>query len=264
MSSTVVTATKYRDDLTLRQDFDRNGYVSIAGGIGLSSLGEAKESLALGIEMFLNRPRAGGGEEGTSTESFIDAAIIELNRTRKGQDELFLLHSTVRHLAVFHGLTAETARLASRIVGNQYPFSVISSGFMLGLPEDSRLAYDFHQESSYMLGARDIMNVHFPFLRPSTIENGTMSALEGSHHQGPLPSHRSKESDNSYTNFVPKNIEDLKANYREVAFHLELGDILYFSKDLVHKSNPNLTAALRPPAVFRLTQDLRYQFPKTK
>lgn len=61
MSSNVVTATKYRDDLTLRQNFDRNGYVSIAGGIGLSSLGEAKESLALGIEMFLNRPRAGGG-----------------------------------------------------------------------------------------------------------------------------------------------------------------------------------------------------------
>ena len=111
-----------------------------------------------------------------------------------------------------------------------------------------------------MLGAGDIMNVHFPFLRPSTIRNGTMSALEGSHVEGPLPSWRSKASDNSYTDFVPENLEELKLKYVEVAFHLELGDVVLFHKDLVHKSNANKSAALRPPGVIRLTQDLRYKF----
>ena len=111
-----------------------------------------------------------------------------------------------------------------------------------------------------MLGAGDIMNVHFPFLRPSTIRNGTMSALEGSHVEGPLPSWRSKASDNSYTDFVPENLEELKLKYVEVAFHLELGDVVLFHKDLVHKSNANKSAALRPPGVIRLTQDLHYKF----
>ena len=249
-----VHAVEYVNDDLLRADFRSNGYVLVAGGLDIPALREARDSVALGIEILRNsRP------PGVDVEDFIDQSIIDLNATRSGQDELHALHMSLTKLSVWCGLVADSARLAARCVGNENPFSVISWGFMLGLPDDTRLAYDFHQESSYMVGVKDIMNVHFPFLRPSTIENGTMSVLEGSHKEGVLDFNRSKESDNSYTDMVPKGINELKLKYREVAFHLELGDIAIFHKDLIHKSNRNLSAALRPPAVFRLTQDLGYK-----
>jgi len=254
----VVSAVKYVNDDLLQADFRSNGYVIVSDGLNLDVLRYARDSLARGIEI-LGYPRP----PGVDVQDFIDPTIIGLNATRSGQDELYSLHEGLRKLSVWCGLVADSALLAARCVGNENPFSVVSWGFLLGLPDDSRLAYDFHQETSYMVGAGDIMNVHFPFLRPSTIENGTMSVLEGSHREGVLETDRSKVSDNSYTNMVPKRINELKSKYREVAFHLELGDIALFHKDLVHKSNPNLSSALRPPAVFRLTQDLRYGFTKS-
>lgn len=255
--TTVVTASNYSDDEKLQADFAENGYVLVRGGVSVSDLNRAKHAVALGMQRILGLVAPA---EDSEVETFIDRAIIELNQTRAGQDELFSLHQSLRSLSVFHGFTDTCARLASRVAGNDFPFSVISSGFMLGLPDDSRLAYDFHQESVYMVGAEDIMNVHFPFMRASTVRNGTMSALEGSHLGGTSEVTRSKQSDNSYTNLVPTNIEDLQRQHREVAFHLELGDVALFHKDLVHKSNPNLSGALRPPVVLRLTQDLRYSF----
>jgi Phytanoyl-CoA dioxygenase (PhyH) len=254
----VVSAVEYVNDGLLQADFRSNGYVIVSGGLDLTVLQNARDSVARGIEILRNpRPPR------VDVEDFIDQSIIDLNATRSGQDELYALHESLRKLSVWCGLVADSAGLAARCVGNENPFSVVSWGFLLGLPDDTRLAYDFHQETSYMVGAKDVMNVHFPFLRPSTIENGTMSVLEGSHKEGVLETNRSKVSDNSYTNMVPKRINELKSKYREVAFHLELGDIALFHKDLVHKSNPNLSAALRPPAVFRLTQDLRYSFTKS-
>lgn len=255
MGATVKTAKAYQDDVELKMDFKSKGYVSIAGGITPELLREARDSLATGIERFLKCKR--GGEP---AESFIDRSIIDLNASRQGQETLFAMHTSLRRLSPFYALAAESARLASRLVGQEGLFSVIASGFMLGLPDDSRLAYDFHQESSYMVGADDIMNCHFPFLRPSSIQNGTMSALEGSHVEGPLPARRIKNSENSYTDFIPENLDELKGRYSEVAFHLELGDVVYFHKDLVHKSNPNMSSALRPPVVIRLTEDLTYKF----
>jgi len=229
--------------------------VSVSGAISLSTLHEARVSVARGLEKFglMNH-------SSDSIEDFIDAAIIGLNQTSEGQVRLFRMHNRLRNLAIFFELLGISARLGQRIIGNNIPFSVVSWGFLLGLPDDTRLAYDFHQETSYMEGAEDILNVHFPFLRASSVENGTMSALEGSHKEGVLPYRRSKASDNSYTNMVPSDIAALRSRYREVFFHLELGDIAFFHKDLIHRSNPNLSDALRPPAVFRLTQDLEYSF----
>lgn len=199
-------------------------------------------------------------EQESELVDWIDSTIIGLNGSREGQEKLYAAHTSVSRLSVFSGFCDEMSQVANRIVGNGLPFAVIGSGFLLGLPDDTRLAYDYHQESSYMRGALDIMNVHFPFLRDSTTKNGTMSVLSGSHQQGHFETTKTREADNSYTNLVPINIEELVPKHQEVHLELRLGDVAFFHKDLVHRSNPNTSGRLRPPVVLRLTQDFSYGF----
>ena len=62
------------------------------------------------------------------------------------------------------------------ISGNNNPVFEILSGLLLGISKDDRLVYNFHQESNYMKGFDDIVNIHYPLLRTSKVENGTIPA----------------------------------------------------------------------------------------
>jgi hypothetical protein len=199
-------------------------------------------------------------EQESELVNWIDSTIIGLNRSSEGQEKLYAVHTSISRLSVFSGFCGEISPIANRIVGNRLPFAVIGSGFLWGLPDDTRLAYDYHQEPSHMRGALDIMNVHFPFLGGSTTNNGTMSVLSGSHQQGHFETTTTREADNSYTSLVSINIEELVPRHQEVHLELRLGDVTFFQKDLVHRSNPNTSGRLRPPVALRLTQDFSYGF----
>ncbi len=107
-----------------------------------------------------------------------------------------------------------------------------------------------------MKGFEDIINVHYPLLRTSTTENGTMSILPGSHHYGTLNYSKSRVSSDSYTDLVPKNIEEITASLPEFHCYLELGDVVIFQKDLIHRSNYNGSELCRSVGVSRFTQSL--------
>lgn len=49
------------------------------------------------------------------------------------------------------------------------PIIEIASGYMISLPRDKRLVYDFHQESNYMPNFSDILNIYFPIFHQSNI-----------------------------------------------------------------------------------------------
>ena len=61
------------------------------------------------------------------------------------------------------------------------------AGYLLGLPADSRLVYDFHQECHYMKGVNPIVTAHFPLNVACSLTNGAMSYLNNSSKLGPFP-----------------------------------------------------------------------------
>jgi ectoine hydroxylase-related dioxygenase (phytanoyl-CoA dioxygenase family) len=121
---------------------------------------------------------------------------------------------------------------------------------------DDRLVYNFHQESNYMKGFSDIINVHYPLLRTSNAQNGTMSILPGTHKLGTLEYQKSRNSKDSYTDLLPKNMSEIIGSFPELHCYLEVGDVILFHKDLVHKSNYNSSALCRPVGIYRLTQSI--------
>ena len=90
-------------------------------------------------------------------------------------------------------------------------------------------------------------------MRTSNLKNGTMSVLSGSHKLGTLNFKKSRISDDSYTDLIPKGIDKIKKSFNEVFNYLELGDVVIFHKDLIHKSNSNFSKLTRPVGISRLT-----------
>jgi hypothetical protein len=228
-----------------------DGFCLVRGAVDLVKLSRLRDDITYALQTHTAQ-LPDFAQRGT----IIDDVVIGLNATREGQELLHGLHMSLIKLSVFGALADDMAVLCSKVLRIDGPLQVHSSGFLLGIPDDARLAYSWHQESSYMPSFGSIFNIHLPFLRPSLTENGTMSVLRGSHREGALGGIKSRLSDNSYTDIVPENINQLVDAYDEVHLELELGDVAIFGKDLIHRSNSNTSALLRPPVVFRLTDDL--------
>jgi hypothetical protein len=228
---------------SIRVEFERNGFVSIKKLLSPDFVNEIASSLRTLFSSYSHQP-----------ELETDSAIIQLNKNDKKM--LHQLHSAAQRISELRRIPDVLAPTVQAISGLKSPVFELSGGFLLGMPEDSRLVYEFHQESNFMKGFSAIYNFHFPILRDSTTENGTMSALRGSHKLGTLPFKKEKVSHDSYTNLVPLKIERIKSDHEEVHFILEVGDCVVFHQDLIHRSNFNSSTLCRLVGTSRLTQDV--------
>jgi Phytanoyl-CoA dioxygenase (PhyH) len=235
---------RFECDADMAEFYDRNGYVAIKGLFeDTAVLAPIRDDLSAIFAPFAMT-------DGDQT----NAAIIALDRSDKAKlHELHVISSRVASLKQPSLILQGVIR---RISGSPAPVLEIAAGYLLGIPDDDRLVYDFHQEANYMKGFDDIYNAHYPLFRASTTENGTMSVLPGSHKLGTLPFRKSRSAFNSYTDLVPVDIKRIVDTHDEVHCYLEPGDCVIFHKNLVHRSNYNASDTCRVVGVARLTQSL--------
>ena len=229
-------------DEELKEFFEANGYVSIKNLIPHNLLNNLQDDLIFVFKEF-------------GLKKFpYDSGIIALDK--KNKEQLHQLHIATSKLTSFSALTKIFTDAIKKIGDADKPVIEIASGYLLGIPKDNRLIYDFHQESNYMKGFNDIFNIHYPIFRTSDQSNGTMSILPRTHKLGTLLFTKDRSSSDSYTNLIPTNINILKKEYEEISCVLELGDCVIFHKDLIHKSNFNASDLCRSVGISRLTQSL--------
>jgi hypothetical protein len=179
------------------------------------------------------------------------------------KEKLYELHMTTMKLVSFYPSAIRARSLIDKITGGK-PVLSISGGYLIGLPEDSRLVYDYHQESNYMTGFDDIFNVHYPLVVKADGTNGSMSILPGSHKSGTLKYHKSRVSENSLTDLRPENMDKILGQFEEFQCVLNLGDIIIFHKDLIHRSNHNFSRECRPAGIHRFTTSLYGSWTRAK
>ena len=184
----------------------------------------------------------------------VDSAIIKLDKSDKAK--LYELHTAASKVTSFKAVSVHLSKIIKKLSGSEAPVLEIAAGFLLSIPKDKRLVYDYHQESNFMKGFEDIFNVHYPLFRTSTPENGTMSILPSSQNYGTLTFEKKRISQDSYTDLVPSGIEAITSKLPELHCQLDLGDCVIFHKDLIHKSNFNNSNLCRPVGVSRFTQSL--------
>jgi hypothetical protein len=223
--------------------FSDYGFISLKKFIPLDVIENIVDDLKFIFEPFA-----------TDKANPIDSGIINLDKSDKKL--LYDLCVAIRNLSSKKHLTGLFGDITKSITGKSNPVLEISSGLTLGISRDDRLVYNFHQESTFMKDFADNTNAHFPLLRTSNAQNGTMSILPGTHKLGELESQKSQKSKNSVTNQVPKNISEIVGNFPELHCCLELGDVVLFHKDLIHKSNYNSSPLCRLVGGINLTQSM--------
>ena len=235
----IKAADKFKSDTELKKFYEEFGFVAVSAAVPSDLLETVKNELEVIYSDY-----------GTS----ISSAICNLNATDKPL--LHKIHIQTYNLFSLNQAFQSAAQIAQKLVTGIRPLHVLSSGYLLGIPKDQRLAYDFHQESNYMKGFSQIINLHFPLLGKTDMSNGTMSVLAKSHKLGNLDYNTHRSSDDSYTDLIPVDIDEIVNNFEELHLELNTGDCVFFDGNLIHRSNFNSTNNCRLAGVVRLTTGL--------
>lgn len=238
----IVKSRRFSSPRDIKNFYNQNGWVSIKNQLDKKDLKYIQNSLNIFFKKYTKR-------------KFNESIIYLNNRDKKKLYNLHMIANKSLSLNIFSEIFEKTLKILS---DTNFPVLQVQSGIMLGIPADKRLTYDFHQEANYSRGYGELVTVHFPLFYKANIRNGTMSALNKTHKLGELKFDKKRFSNNSYTTLLPKNINKISKNYEEVFFELELGDVLYFHKNLIHKSNFNLSNKCRACGIIRLTQNFKY------
>ena len=236
----ILKSKKYNNNTDIKNDYNKQGFVSIKNYINKKDLIEVKNDIDKFCKSFYKK------------KNFL-SLLGHLEKTNK--IKLHILHQQISLINSFRILNSNLSKF-NKIIFPKRNILYISDGLLLGLSNDKRLTYEFHQETNYMKGFDDILNIHYPIFYKSNLKNGSMSALLGSHKMGKLEFKKSRISDNSYTNLIPKNINNIMKKYEEVLFELDVGDVVFFNKDLIHKSNFNYSSKPRPVGIGRFSSTL--------
>jgi ectoine hydroxylase-related dioxygenase (phytanoyl-CoA dioxygenase family) len=236
-------ARTYSSEELLVNYYQNFGYVTIKNFIPIRLINEIQKELIDIFSPFAN-----------DKSNIIDSAIIQLDKNDK--PKLYELHMKATKAISFKAVNVFLSKIFKKLSGSDSTVLELHSGFLLGIPKDKRLVYDFHQEASYMKGFEELFNTHYPLFRTSTIKNGTMSILPASHTYGTLPFVKKRVSNDSFTNLIPSNIETITSNLPELHCQLDLGDCVIFGKNLIHKSNYNNTNLCRLVGGTTFTQSL--------
>jgi len=237
----------FSSDAEMKAFYDTNGYVSLRGLIPLKLLTD--------LQAALNHFYSKYSKDVTPGMTHFDSAVLHLDSTdRKALREI---HAATSRVFPFQAISQVVSEVIPKLGSMDKPVAEIASGYILGIPKDNRLKYGYHQDSTYVTGFDHCYNVWYPIFREATPFHGTMSILPKTHTLGTLPFDVIKEQSDAYTTRIPKNIEDIKAQYEELYCDFELGDCIIFHNDLVHTSNYNYSDVCRVIGISKMSQDLK-------
>jgi ectoine hydroxylase-related dioxygenase (phytanoyl-CoA dioxygenase family) len=220
----------------MKSFFEKNGYCILKDAINKNKL--------LDLESDINSlfKRFSVGEEN------IHELSVRLDKENKKL--LYKLFSMIKDMSSFLTVSNDCFELSKQIL----PPGIISSAgqaVLLGLPDDERLVYDWHQESAYM-AYPDTLHFQFPIFRPANLENGTMSVLSCSQKLGELTYDSFQKTKDSLVNLKVRGIDKYSVELEEVPFLMDLGDVGVFHNNLIHRSNHNGSHFVRFSGVVRV------------
>ncbi len=186
----------------------------------------------------------------------VDEKIIELNSSNPSA--LYSYQIAATQLWSFNSLMSELNKVVSNIAGPGSIYFHVGQGFVLGIPKGKRLSYDWHQDGTYH-STRRTVHVWFPVFRDATQSNGAMSFLEKSHELGILDFEKTKFASGGYSTNRISGIDALLENQNELICELKLGGCLFFSDEMMHKSNVNETDLCRIAGVVKISLDPSFE-----
>lgn len=104
------------------------------------------------------------------------------------------------------------------------------------IPKDTKFDFQWHQENGSYSKLPQITTFWFPILDPAREGHGTMEIIPGSHKKGVLPTEHIITEGGLNDWRVSLTSEEEAQGF---AVEIDLGDVICFNADLVHKSSAN-------------------------
>jgi hypothetical protein len=216
------------------EKFKTDGWVHVPSFVSKEKLGKIESKIKIIFDV-------GSFDE-------LSQKIIELDKS--DQSLLYQYNLCVNEITEILSLFLDVDNL----MGQLHPDSsgiAVGRYILLGLPGDERLAYSWHQESSYMPTLPTVYTMWIPLFNSAVRENGAMSVLTGTHKLGNVGYSRIDKPQGYCDLFV--DTKELIPKYPEHFCCVAPGGGILFDKDLVHRSNFNETENVRFSMVLRIS-----------
>jgi ectoine hydroxylase-related dioxygenase (phytanoyl-CoA dioxygenase family) len=230
-----------------KYSFFKQGYVVIHKFLSKSDLEDCHNQLIKSYNKILNK---------NINQKNIDQILI-LHEKNKDWDKMYKAFKEVSNSNAFKKISQKLMILGKKILNIK--LKNLNTAYAIGMKSNNRTSYFWHQEKSYYSNVISI-HFHFPFFRPLNKKNGTMSFLEKSHSMGKIRNlyNKQKHSKSVYS-FVPKEIKEIKKNFKEKFLTLPMGDVCLFHENIIHRTNVNKTNQIRFAGIVRFQELLNNQ-----
>ncbi len=220
--------------------FEQDGYVVLRNFLSEPALDAIRQSLESIFKVYAN--------EGENIFDTVERLATE------EKDLFYRIYKFIaKSFVSLYPVRLECLPIVEKLLGGKVHID-IGSAVIFAPPENTRLTWGWHQETTYDPDMPDALHFSFPIFEPARVENGSMSVLLGSHKLGTLPYDKVKITDDAATSLVPKDMEQWCKDYEEVPFIAHPGDIAVFHNDLIHRSNSNLSGRSRITGLVRIAR----------
>lgn len=209
----------------IAKSYQEKGYFGVKGFVPKNLISDAEKFIQ---QLFSTVAQPG---------EIIDETCIRLNKENTHQ--LYMLYQTISRSIEIDQIRVHLKKALQEVFPEKMHIE-LGAGLLMGLPNDERISYDWHQEIHYHRELENVIHFWLPVIHEANMENGTMSVLESSNLRGKLP-YKKKEKviPNSVTNLVIQDIENLKRENPELFAIAEPGDMIGLHSYIVHRSNKN-------------------------
>ena len=231
-------------DLNLiEKNYLENGYVVLRDFFSNKILERFKSSLSGHIVNQLNKHNL------KNYKDPLNNGLIELNKIRTDKnklDSVQIIYNTVRKLPELFELMSDEKllRVVKRLSGlekinsNLSPY-IWEAFCRIDPPKDGTYDLKWHQESYFTLPNSNSVQLWAPMINDVSLEEtGTISAIKKSHLNGELMHSIVRHNED----YVSESIKDEKINNIDKdyeIFSLNVGDVLLFHENLIHKTINN-------------------------
>lgn len=220
--------------------FEDNGFIVVEDALDKDLLNDFKEEFASVIKAHLAKAKIKG--EIQDHELFHKG--IEL-LGRADQAYISSVYSTIYLTPSFlriisQKFISDTVRL---LLNNATaPLYGFSNRCLIAPPSDDRRTYGWHQEVFYTIPEGRFIQTWAPLIDDTSPSNGTIEVAVGSHKEGVAPQTWNYIEGRQLQIIVS---DDVIAKYEQVALPMKLGELLFFSGYMAHRSGTNVSSEHR-------------------
>jgi phytanoyl-CoA hydroxylase len=135
-----------------------------------------------------------------------------------------------------------TLKIIKKLLGISTPLYPYTNRIRIDPPSDIRRTYGWHQETFYTIPRSSFVQTWAPLIYDVRSENGTISVADGSHKEG-IPKQTWDEIPGRATQILISN--EIVEKYSQIQIEMNVGEVLFFSGRLAHKSGDNFSKNVR-------------------